>query len=109
MLLVCSPSVNDVPAREAARRHSGGVAMNKVMGLLILAGLALGGCGNNDCEDAVDKAKECGLSTDNSDTDDCSGKKECTAKCIKDANCDQLKQLESLSISASDPIVACIT
>ncbi|HYP89272.1 MAG TPA: hypothetical protein VEQ59_13990 [Polyangiaceae bacterium] len=71
--------------------------MKKVMGLLILAGLALGGCGNNDCEDAADKFKECGFTQEGSGSGsgDCSGAAECIAKCTNDASCDQLKDLNS--------------
>jgi hypothetical protein len=67
--------------------------MKTVLGLLMAVGLVLGGCGNNDCEDAADHYKECGLPTGSgsSGSDDCSGASECAAKCINDASCDELK------------------
>ena len=82
--------------------------MKKVMGLLILAGLALGGCSNNDCEDAADKLKECGLTTQGSSSSgDCSGASECAAKCINNASCEQLKGAD-LTSGTSSPYIECL-
>jgi hypothetical protein len=58
--------------------------------MAVVLGLACFGCGN-DCDDAVDKLEECGLPTEDADTDDCSGEKECFAKCINDMSCDDIK------------------
>lgn len=66
--------------------------MKTMLGLLMVVGLALGGCGNNECEDAADKIKECGITTQGSgDSGDCSGTAECAAKCINNASCEELK------------------
>jgi hypothetical protein len=82
--------------------------MKKFLGILMLAGLALGGCGNNDCEDAVDKLKECGLTdTSASSSGDCSGAAECSAKCINDASCADLKG-ETESTTYSNCVTACL-
>jgi len=67
--------------------------MKAMMGLLMALGLALGGCGNNDCEDAADKIKECNIAefdVNPNSGGDCSGQSECAAKCINDATCADL-------------------
>ena len=58
--------------------------------MVVVLGLACFGCGN-DCDDAVDKLEECGADVTSADTDDCSGQKECFAKCVNDASCDEIK------------------
>jgi hypothetical protein len=66
--------------------------MKAMVGLLMVVGLALGGCGNNECEDAVDKFKECGLPVEGTSGDgDCSGVGECYAKCVNAASCEEIK------------------
>ena len=65
--------------------------MKAMLSLLMVVGLALGGCGNNECEDAADKIKECGGQTGSGDTGDCSGASECVAKCINAASCAEIK------------------
>jgi hypothetical protein len=70
-------------------------------GLLALSAVA---CGGNDCDDAVDKLEECG-GTEGADADadgECSGAAECTAKCINDATCDEIK-------NASEDYSSCMT
>jgi hypothetical protein len=34
--------------------------MNRIVWLVAMLGLAAVGCGNNECEDAIDKFEECG-------------------------------------------------
>ena len=60
--------------------------------LAFALGLSVVGCGNNDCDDAVDKLKQCGFDTSSGgvDTGDCSGKSECAAKCINAASCSEI-------------------
>ena len=55
-------------------------------------GLATAGCGNNECEDAVDKIDECGFDAGESKPDDdeaneCNEKDECNAKCTNEGSC----------------------
>jgi len=59
-------------------------------GMLAFSAVA---CGGNECDDAVDKLEECGVTGGNSsgDTDECSGAGECVAKCINDAECSEIK------------------
>lgn len=67
--------------------------MKTMLGFLMVVGLALGGCGNNDCEDAADKIKECKLEGSDVKVDgggDCSGASECLAKCVNDSSCADL-------------------
>lgn len=54
------------------------------------------GCGN-PCDDAVDRANECGVEFDESqiDTDRCAEADECVAACYVDASCETLR-LESM-------------
>jgi hypothetical protein len=91
-----SSSNDDRRVREGLVDHTGRVAMKTMLGFLMVVGLALGGCGNNDCEDAADKVKECGITntSGSGDTSDCSGKAECNSKCINDASCDEMKTLD---------------
>jgi hypothetical protein len=63
--------------------------MKRLLMVLVL-GLACFGC-SNDCDDAVDKLDECGLPTGDVDADECDGQSECTAGCINDASCDEIK------------------
>lgn len=72
--------------------------MKKILGILMLAGLALGGCGKDPCEEAADKVKDCNLpggSSTSGTSGDCSGTAECNAKCINDATCAELTDLNS--------------
>ncbi len=65
--------------------------MKTILGFLMLAGLSLSACGNNACDEANDKIDECKTEGYMKlDTGDCSGLKECSAKCIKDASCADL-------------------
>jgi len=66
--------------------------MKTMLGFLMVVGLALGGCGNNDCEDATDKVKECKLANleANTGSGECSGQAECFAKCINDSSCAEM-------------------
>ena len=61
-----------------------------VMGL----GLAVVGC-SNECDDAVDKAEECGLDSpdaeEQKELDECNESAECRAKCLNEASCDDIK------------------
>jgi len=60
---------------------------------------ALAGCGGNACDDAADKVESCGAKNagDLVDKDaECSGRTECVAGCVADADCD--------SITGTDPI-----
>lgn len=69
--------------------------MKAMLSLLMVVGLALGGCGNNECEDAVDKFKECNVPVEGtSDGGDCSGAGECVAKCVNAASCDEIKSTD---------------
>jgi hypothetical protein len=69
--------------------------MKAMLGLLMVVGLALGGCGNNECEDAADKVKDCGINVEGSkDSGDCSGVAECASKCINAASCEDLKSTD---------------
>lgn len=66
--------------------------------VVALLGLSAMACGN-DCDDAVDHAEECGIPLgDNVNTDECSEKDQCAAKCITDASCDELKDPENTSL-----------
>ena len=66
--------------------------MKTMLGFLMAVGLVLGGCGNNECEDAADKLKDCGVTVEGSkDSGDCSGASECVSKCINAASCEELK------------------
>jgi hypothetical protein len=61
-------------------------------------GLAVVGCGNNECEDAADKVDECGIDQGASkpsddDVSECNEKSECYAKCFNSASCDDIKTL----------------
>src|SRR6187402_3337711 len=70
--------------------------------VVALLGLALVGCGN-DCDDAVDHIEECGIADfPEVDTSECSGANECTAKCINDASCDELKGTDPDDTKLSD-------
>lgn len=65
--------------------------MKKIV-LMIALGLSVVACGKNDCDKAVDKMNECGVSdTSNVDTNDCSGQNECAAKCVNSASCAEIK------------------
>jgi hypothetical protein len=80
--------------------------MKKLLGILMLAGLALGGCGNNDCEDAADKVKECGAPSGSGSGDgECSGAAECVAKCVNNASCAEIKA-EDLDLNS--PYFKCL-
>ncbi len=69
--------------------------MKAMLGFLMGVGLALGGCGNDECEDAADKIKECGGEVEGAkDSGDCSGAAECVSKCINAASCDELKNFD---------------
>ena len=62
----------------------------------MLAGMFTIACGGDECEDAADKLKECldisgGHSSGGDGDGDCSGSAECTAKCVNDASCSQIK------------------
>lgn len=81
-------------------------------GMFALSAVA---CGGNECEDAADKADECGVelsaeqkAASDKASEECSGNDECAAKCINDASCDDIKNLNSSSPSASNPIIACV-
>jgi hypothetical protein len=71
--------------------------MKTILGFLVVAALALGGCGNNACEDANDKIEECKPAGYRTISEECSGKIECNAKCINDATCDELKSSDNNS------------
>jgi hypothetical protein len=73
--------------------------MKRLLMVLVL-GLASMAC-SNDCDEAVDKVEECGLPVDDTDTDECDGKKECAAGCTNDASCDDIKNL-------SEKYMACL-
>lgn len=74
-------------------------------GFLMVVGLALGGCGNNECEDAADKFKECGVTdSTGSGSGDCSGASECFAKCVNSSSCEDLK-----STSLDSKFLKCVT
>jgi len=70
----------------------------KRMLVAVILGLFCFGCSGDDssgsvCDEALSKTKQCGITPDNEDTSNCSGAKECSAKCTKDASCDDLKNL----------------
>jgi hypothetical protein len=49
------------------------------------------GCGNA-CDDAADKLKnDCGFPGDGVVVDECSDKAECSADCVNDASCSEIK------------------
>jgi len=64
----------------------------KTLFLALVLAFSIVGCGNNDCDDAVDKLKQCGFDTGSGsvDSNDCSGKSECAAKCINAASCSEI-------------------
>lgn len=70
--------------------------MRSVLFVVMALGLAVVGCGNNDCEDAVDKLEECGVTLpggnpSDDDASECKASAECGAKCINDASCADIK------------------
>lgn len=75
--------------------------MKRLLIALVL-GLACFGC-SNDCDDAADKLEECGSPPDDVNTDDCSGKNECAAKCVNDHSCAEIN-----STDLSSPFFACM-
>lgn len=81
--------------------------MKKLLALVL--GSFLFGCGNNECEDAKEKAEDCGglaaqeagrVSDD--DAAECKSQHECWAKCVNAHSCAALNALE-------DEVVACVT
>jgi hypothetical protein len=66
--------------------------MKSMLGFLMVLGLALGACGNNDCEDATDKVKSCNNPNleANGTSGECSGQAECYAKCINASSCAEM-------------------
>lgn len=59
--------------------------------MVLMLGLASVAC-SNDCDEAVDKLEECGVTgLEAGDTDECDGQSECIAGCINDASCEELK------------------
>lgn len=81
----------------------------KKMLLTLVLGSFLAGCGNTECEDAKEKAKDCGgaaaqqadLVSDD-DAAECNSKDECRAKCVNASTCAELNALDQ-------DFVACVT
>lgn len=70
--------------------------MKSLLRAVLVLGLVLVGCGNNECEDAADKIDECGVDLgDSKPSDDenseCNDKYECNAKCVNAASCADMK------------------
>lgn len=77
--------------------------MKPIFGLVLMLGLATVGCGNNECEDAVDKLEECGVSgggVDEDEASECNADSECVAKCINSASCSEIKSVEANDFTA---------
>jgi len=81
----------------------------KKMFLPVLVGLFSLACGNNECEDAKEKAADCGglaaqqsAMVSDDDAAECNSKHECWAKCVDAHSCAELNALE-------DEVVACFT
>ncbi|WP_050431932.1 hypothetical protein [Chondromyces crocatus] len=68
------------------------------------------GCGGNACDDAADKAEECGLTSSGGSGDsgdvECTGTVECAANCIVDAPCDAF---DGSNADASTAYLECVT
>jgi hypothetical protein len=77
--------------------------IKKILFAALLAFSAVA-CGGDDCDDAVDKLEECGSTElERNEDAECSGAAECTAKCINDASCDEIKNgSEKLTNCMSD-------
>jgi hypothetical protein len=68
-------------------------------------------CGNNECEDAKEKAVDCGgiaaqqaAQVSDDDAAECSSQHECWAKCVNASSC---AELNALSAEVRDCISAC--
>ncbi len=84
------------------------VKLLAALGILALAAFNAG-CGNA-CDDAVERAEECGITLDSDevDTDACSDADECVAECYTGASCETLEREDMLgSMDLTDCVNAC--
>lgn len=81
----------------------------KTLVLAVVLGSALVACGNNECEDAKEKAVDCGglaaqqaAMVSDDDAAACSSRHKCWADCVDTHSCAELNALE-------DEVVACFS
>jgi hypothetical protein len=81
--------------------------MKPIIFLVAMLGLAVVGCGNNECEDAAEKLEGCnfeGYKTDEDKASECNEDAECLAKCVNAASCSDMKPSfeDPLNATAND-------